>query len=444
MIQLVALLCVFGLGMCFSILGSISVKLMPRLKIDQGKFGSLISAFMVVCLIASLIVGVVIDSIGYKPVAIFGFLLTALCFFLLARANNYGATLVACLLLGFGAMALNTAGNTMIPVVLFEGKNPAAASNLGNVFFGLGLFLTPLIVSFLLRKISYERAISVLALIVLAPIVVALLATYPVSKAGFALSKVFGLLSEPAILVAGFVLFCYISLEASFCNWLPAFGKEVISGAKPQAEAGAVDASAQRMLSVFAVAMMAGRLIASQIPGITTYGTWVIAGAAVVAGVIILAMTVSKSVSAAWVLAALAGLAFAPCFPTAIGVTFAKYSPEIYGSVFGIIFAIGLAGAVIVPKAIGNLAKGSTVQKSLRLLLPFCAILIVLALVLGPLKGRRQPAPAAQPAAAKPAEPAAKPVPPPAKPAEPVTKPVPPPTRPAEPATEPVTTKAAE
>ena len=54
--KVVALLCVFGLGMCFSLLGSISVKLIPRLKIDQGKFGSLISAFMLTCLIASLIV----------------------------------------------------------------------------------------------------------------------------------------------------------------------------------------------------------------------------------------------------------------------------------------------------------------------------------------------------------------------------------------------------
>jgi len=35
--KIVALLCVFGLGMCFSLLGSISVKLMPRLKIDKGK-----------------------------------------------------------------------------------------------------------------------------------------------------------------------------------------------------------------------------------------------------------------------------------------------------------------------------------------------------------------------------------------------------------------------
>lgn len=382
--KIVALLCVFGLGMCFSLLGSISVKLMPRLKIDQGKFGSLISAFMFTCLIASLIVGVVIDKVGYKSVAVFGFVATAVCIFVLARSKTYGSVILSCLLLGFGAMALNTAGNVMGPQVLFEGQNQAAASNLINVFFGLGLFLTPLIVSFLFQKTSYENAVSALAVIVLAPVALAIICTtYPVSEAGFVLADAFALLVKPAVLVAALVLFCYLSLESSFCNWLPAFGKEVINKARPDIKAEAADASAQRLLSLFAVAMMAGRLIASQISAITEYGSWFIAGAAMVAALIIMAMTVSKSTLQAQVLAVLAGLFFAPCFPTTVGVTFAKFSPEIYGSVFGIIFAIGLLGAVIVPKAIGNLAKGSSVQKSLKLLIPACVILVVLAIVLG-------------------------------------------------------------
>ena len=46
MVQTVALFCSFGLGVCFSLLGSLSVKLMPRLKIDQAKFGSLVTVFM--------------------------------------------------------------------------------------------------------------------------------------------------------------------------------------------------------------------------------------------------------------------------------------------------------------------------------------------------------------------------------------------------------------
>jgi fucose permease len=379
--KLVALLCVFGLGMCFSLLGSISVKLMPRLKIDQGKFGSLISAFMFSCLVASLIMGVVTDKLGYKPVAIFGFVATAICILIFARGQTYGSVFLPCLLLGFGAMALNTAGNTLIPVVLFGGQNPAAASNLGNVFFGLGLFVTPLIVSFLFRKTSYENAVSTLAIIAIVPVVLAIIAKYPQTPAGFVFSDAVALLKQPAVLVAALALFCYISLESSFCNWIAPYSKEIISKDFPAMDGNIADASAQRMLSIFAIAMMVGRLIASQIQFITTHGDVIIVLMALIAGLVILAMTKSGAI---WTsaLVACAGLAFAPCFPTIVGVTYSKHS-ENFGSVFGIIFAVGLAGAVIIPKAIGNLAKGSSVQKSLKLLIPACAILVVLAIVLG-------------------------------------------------------------
>lgn len=379
----VPLLCVFGLGMCFALLGAISVKLMPRVKIDEGKFGSLISVFMFACLVASLIVGVVIDSIGYKPVAVFGFVAAAICFLLIARSQSYGTTLLACVLLGLGAMALNAAGNTLIPVVLFGGKKASAALNIGNVFFGLGLFLTPLIASFLFRKTSYATAVSVLAVIILAPAILAVLATYPEKQAGFKILDAVALLKEPAVLAGAFLLFFYLSLEISFCNWLAPYGKEVLGAANPEAEAGAIDASAQRVLSVFAIAMMAGRFTASQIPAIGSHGQYFIVGAAVVLAVVVAIMMVSKSAGLVWVLAAVAGLACAPCFPTTVGLTFDRTDPGVAGSVFGIIFAVGLAGAVIVPKAIGNMAKGATIRKGLGLLIPPAVLVIVLVLLLG-------------------------------------------------------------
>lgn len=381
--KVVALLCVFGLGMSLTLLGSISIKLMPRLKIDRAKFGSLISVFMLSCLIAVLIVGVTVDKIGHKPIAMAGFLITGLCILVLAYGKTYQAALSACLLLGFGAMALNTVGNTLIPHVLFNGQNQVAAMNLGNVSTCLGLFLSPMAVSFLFRRISYERAVSALAVIALLPVILAAIAQYPQIEAGFALSDAFALLAKPATIVAALVLFCYIALESSFCNWLPLFGKEVISQAKLDLDANAADASAQRLLSVFAIAMMVGRLLASVIPAIETHGIWFIVGCAVVAVLVIMAMILAKKFVLAWALSAIAGLAFAPVFPTTVGVTFAKFSDNVHGSLFGIVFSIGLLGAVIVPKAIGNISKSSSIQRSLKLLLPICMLLIVLAIILG-------------------------------------------------------------
>jgi fucose permease len=385
MVKVVAVLCSFGLGVCFSLLGSISVKLMPRLKIDQAKFGTLVTAFMGACLVASLLMGVITDRLGYRPVAVFGFTASAVCILLLARSRSYAAVFASCLLFGFGAMALNTAANTLIPRVFFEGKNPAAASNLGNVAFGVGLLLAPLIVSYLFRKTSYENTVSALAGIILVPVVLAALATYPKSEVAFELASAVAMLGKPAVLVAGLALFCYAAMDVSLTNWLPAFGKEAIAASRPEMTPDAADASAQRLISVYAVSLICGRLVASQVPALTEYGSWFVAAASLATALLIVGMTLTRRVRLAWLLVFVAGLASAPFFPTIVGITFAKYSPDVYGSVFGIIFAGALLGGAIVPKAIGNLARGSSLQKSMRLLAPLCFLLAVLALILGAL-----------------------------------------------------------
>ena len=386
----------FGLGMCFAVLGSIAVKMMPRMNIDQAKFGTMISAFMFTSLIAQLIVGVMMDSLGYKAVAITGFIGAAAAILILANIKSFGAALLACILLGAGAMACNTTGNVLGTAVVSEmfNGNQAAANNLVNVFFGLGLFLMPFLVSFLFNKVSYEKAVSALGIVILIPLAFALIAKYPEAPAGFKLGDAFALLKEPTTILAAFVLFCYISLETSFCNWLAPFGKEVLTGENPDMDTEKVDTSAARLLSAFAIAMMVGRLITS-FSGITKFGGWLIAGAALLAAIIILIMIGTKSSKASCALAAAAGLVFAPAFPTTVGVTFAKFGGG-SGSLFGIIFAVGLTGAVIVPKAIGNMASGSSVQKSLKLLLPVAAILVLLAVGLHFVKGPADAEPAPQ------------------------------------------------
>ena len=79
------------------------------------------------------------------------------------------------------------------------------------------------------------------------------------------------------------------------------------------------------------------------------------------------------------------GLLSAPFFPVIVAITFGKFAPQLQGSVFGIIFAGALAGGATVPKTIGNLARGSTIRKSMILLAPLCVILAVVVLVLGKL-----------------------------------------------------------
>ncbi len=80
--------------------------------------------------------------------ALLGFAVTAASMFLVAMAPSLTSLLISAVCLGLGAMCLNTVGNTIIPQVLFGGTDPARASNFGNGFFGMGLFLAPLIINF--------------------------------------------------------------------------------------------------------------------------------------------------------------------------------------------------------------------------------------------------------------------------------------------------------
>jgi len=380
MIQWTVVFGAFAVGTCFSLLGSISIKLMPRLGIDTGRFGSLVSAVMLAAAASAILVGLGIDRWGYKPFAVCGFVVTGAAIFTIARSTSFTTVFVACLVLGAGAMGLSNFSTTLMPVVLFDGQSPAAAINLGNVAFGMGLFLTPFITSFLFQRVRFETAVSVLAAMVTLP---ALLATFvpdfPRAATGFSPAAA-GLLVQPVIIVAGLTLFCYISIESSFSSWIVPYAKQVIWQAYPGREEADVDATSQRILSLFAVAMMAGRVLISRTAAIETHGAWIVALLAAVSAGVIHAMTRCGARWTAWLVVG-GGLAFSAIFPTVLAEIYRRH-PDGFSTVFGFIFAVGLLGAVIVPKAIGNLARGRSVQRSLRLLLPICGVMVVLALLL--------------------------------------------------------------
>jgi fucose permease len=381
MTAVVALMAVFSLAICFIILGSISVELMAALKIDAGQFGSLAMGLFLTSCIVQVIIGPLVDKFGYKPIAILGFVVTSGSLFLLAFASSFAAAMLACILLGIGAMSLNTVGNTLIPVVLFEGRDPARASNLGNAFFGLGYVLTPLLLVFFLRtlSLSYGVSVSILGALILVFLIFALSTRFPQAATGYKFSMAFKVLGKSAVLIAALALVCYMSLEITMATWVKPLMTELLGGA---GAAGAA-AKAGLGLSLFGVAMMAGRFLASTMKNLTSMGAKIITLMSLVSVIAIVVMIITKSPALALVSVALTGLVFAPIFPTIVGVTFAKFEPSLYGSIFGIIFAIGLLGATFVPKFIGNLSVGRSVQGSLPVAAVMAGILFIVSLFIG-------------------------------------------------------------
>jgi predicted MFS family arabinose efflux permease len=171
-----------------------------------------------------------------------------------------------------------------------------------------------------------------------------------------------------------------MALEVSMGSWIRKLMEELYGR-----DHAAADASfrAGMVLALFGAAMAAGRFLSSAIKNLTAIGVRVIAGAAVVSLVSIVLMIWTESAALAILAIVLMGLAFAPIFPTLVGVTFAKFDSSQYGSIFGIMFAVGLLGATFVPKWIGNLSAGGTVQGGLKVAAAMALLLIVVAPALG-------------------------------------------------------------
>jgi len=388
MTAVVALVAVFTLAICLIILGSISTELMDALGIDSGQFGTLVTALFLTSCLVQLVTGPLVDKIGHKPVAVIGFGAVSISMFILAFASSFTVALIACVILGIGAMSVNTVGNTLIPVVLFGGKDPARASNFGNGFFGLGYILIPLLIVFIIKTLglSYHTALIIIAVLCIIFLVLALITSFPVATTGFKFSRAVKLLLNPAVIIAALAMFCYTSLESSVTTWIKKLMEELFSinsNTDASAKAGVV-------LSLFGVAMMTGRFLTSSIRNLTAIGTKVISFSTILVIVSIILMIVAKGPAMGIIAVILAGIAFAPIFPTIVGVTFAKFEPGLYGSIFGIIFAIGLLGGTFVPKLIGNLSVGSTVQQSLPVAAIIAVILLIISLFIGRIKNRNQ------------------------------------------------------
>ena len=379
-VSIVALTAVFSLGIAFIILGAVSEELKTALNVTNAEIGNLVLTLFLTSVFVQLVVGPMVEKFGYKPVAIVGFFVAVLSMFLIGWATSLGTATAACVLLGVGAMCLNTVGNTLIPVVLFDGQDPARASNFGNAFFGLGYVVTPLLFSLLgSAGMPYKTGVFLLCALLVLFLLVALGARFPQVATGYEFSMAFKLLGTPAVLIAALALFCYISLEVSMGTWSKPYMTELFGGA---ANPGAV-ARAGLILSLFGAAMMVGRFVTSTVKNLTAIGIRLVAVLALVAMAAILVMIMTSSPALATVAVVLAGFVFAPIFPTIVGVTFAKFEPRLYGSIFGIIFAIGLLGGTFVPQIVGSLSVGQTIQQSLAIVAAMAGALFVVALFLG-------------------------------------------------------------
>ncbi len=355
----------FAFGTLVAFLGATLPELRARFGFDIAQGGTLISLLFLPQIPMSFIAGPLIDRFGKKPVLATGSLLCACALACISIAPSYQVLAMLVFAVGLGGSCINSGSNTLVPDLYPE--NPSAALNLANSFFSLGTVGFPVLVTFMASRFGLGPALVLVGASNAIPGVLSLTQKFPValSKGGLNWGLIRSALVNKSVLLLALVIFLYSSLEASTAGWLRTYFEQQFSSS--------ARTSGLVLVSFFAC-MLIGRVAASEITK-RVRGSIVVAACAAgaVVGLVLLALGWNLQLTIA--AAVIAGLAYAPIFPTTAGITSSLF-PQIFGTIFGLLMAAGFTGSMILPAAIGYVAKVSTVRAGIWLL-PLAAFLLL-------------------------------------------------------------------
>ncbi len=366
-------------GMCHALLGSIKVPLARKLGIDEARVGGLVSVFGFTLIPMVLAAGFLVDRFGKQAILSGGFVLLFASLLLLSRLRSYRTALLAVLVLGTGWSALvNVLNVTSPPAFLPPEDIPrrmAYAMNMGDFIFGMGAFVTPMLVAVLIRALRLEQTFPVLAAFTLIPLVLGLgvhwerLASEATAAAAGGLSV---LLSDTVVWLCCLAFFCHVPIEASVATWATTL----------MTDKGVSEGSASTLLSVFWLTFMGSRLVTALTLPAGADTVLVLTMAA-----LCIAFTLGIAFSrTAWLTCAMvvsAGAILGPIFPTLIAILLSHVPPALHGRTVGLFFCIGGIGWTAIPLLIGWTAKRTAVQRAFLIATASATILTGLSAALG-------------------------------------------------------------
>jgi len=358
-------------GMCHALLGSVKVPLAKKLNIDEARVGGLVSVFGLTLIPMVLAAGFLVDSLGKQAVLAAGFILLIVSLTMLSRLTTYPTALVAVLALGSGWSALvNVLNVTSPPAFLPPSDIPrrmAYAMNMGDFVFGLGAFVTPILVAVLIRSIGLARTFLVLAAFAIIPLALGLGVDWQRLVSPSTQTVAGGLatlLSDKIVWLCCLAFFCHVPIEAASAAW----ATTLMTGK------GVSESAASALLSMFWLTFMGSRLItALTLPeGMNTVLVITMSALCIA---FTLGIALSRSAELTCTMVVLAGLILGPIFPTLIAILLSHVEESLHGRTVGLFFAIGGIGWTAIPLLIGWYAKRTSIQHAF-LIATACALLL--------------------------------------------------------------------
>ena len=356
---------IFVYGYLNAMLGIVLPNLMAKLELDKSQAGTFFMTSSIGLLVAAVPSGITMDALGTKLIVCLGLLLVAAAFLGLGTIESSRLLYPLAFVLGLGGSMVVAGENTAMSMVN-SGQREVAA-NLLNLFFGVGAFVAPFIVMPVLKRSGFSGVLKASSLLTVAILALHLVLSFPQPPAmdAFPLARAGALVMQPRLLLLMFLIFLYVGTEFSVWSWTVTFFT---------AERGYDQKLASRMISAFALAMIAGRW-SSQ------WTLWLLgperlllvsaAGSVVcLSGMFTLRNRVLVAISTF-----AAGAFMAPIFPTALGLA-GTYFPSLVGTAISLVTTGGWIGAIVFPPAVGFVANKSGVARGV--LIPVGTALLML------------------------------------------------------------------
>ncbi|MEX2579707.1 MAG: MFS transporter [Verrucomicrobiales bacterium] len=352
-------------GMCYAILGALKLPLADRLQLNEAKVGGLVSAFGLMVGPIILAAGFLTDALGRKGIMVAGALLVMTSLLLLSRTRRYGTALLAVAMLSAGWAAMINVANVLMYMAY---DSVFMATNQLDALFGLGAFLTPVLVTPLLRRFGFSWGVSFFGALAAIPAVFALFVNMEALPSGDSavLLTFRELISDPVMWLCGLSLMLWAPLESSTAAWTTTFVTKV-------SPAGEAEARAKRIagltLSGFWLGFMASRIVAAviyhnfdNIPEVESarYVHIVIACLAI-ATVTVIVKSRSRKLTIGAIL--FAGLIYGPFFPNLMALLLSHFPVEVHGRAVGVLFACASVGWTVIPLVIGTVAKRTSINR---------------------------------------------------------------------------------
>ena len=337
----------FVFGIVMALVGAVVPTLTARLALTLSDVGTLFLVMNFAMLVASLVLGLVVDRIGLKLPLAAGVWLVAAGLAMIATAGGTAPLLIAVACLGLGGGALNGGTNTLVADLHDDERTKGAALNRLGVFFGFGALLLPFLIGTLTDTFGVPALLQAASVLCVVTGVAGVVLAFPRPKQvhGWPLASVGRFARLPVVRALALLLFFQSGNEFLLGGYISSFLTQ---------ELGVSVDLASYWLAAFWASIMVMRLalgrLLLRLPAASVVPASAVAAAG---GALLIAAAPSLTVAAAGVV--ITGLALAGIFPTVLGLAGGRFRDQ-SGTVFGLLFTVALAGGMTVPWIAGQLA----------------------------------------------------------------------------------------